>query len=98
MLKITEKEFQEQILDLARLQNWLRYHTWNSRRSQQGFPDLVLIRPPRVIFAELKVGDNDLSPYQRIYRELLLDCPGVEHYVWRPEGWDEIEEVLRRTR
>lgn len=98
MLKITEKEFQQQILDLAQLQNWRCYHTWNSRNSQQGFPDLVLVRPPRVIFAELKIGNNKPTPDQRIYRDLLLRCPGVEYYLWLPDCWEQIKQVLRRSR
>lgn len=97
MLKITEKEFQQSVVDYARLQNWLVFHPYHMRRSQPGYPDLTLLRD-RVVFAELKVGKNRLSMHQAMYRERLLACPGVEYFLWKPDMWDEIEEVLRRSR
>lgn len=45
-MKITEKQFQQHIIHLATLHGYLTYHTHNSRRSNPGFPDLTLIRPP----------------------------------------------------
>ncbi len=44
--KLYEKPFQAQVVELARLSGWLTYHTHDSRRSQSGFPDLVLVRAP----------------------------------------------------
>lgn len=38
---------------------WRFYHTRNSKGSDAGFPDVVLVRPPRLIFAELK---TDTAP------------------------------------
>ena len=98
VLKITEKSFQQQVVDYARLQGWFVYHTYNSRRSTPGFPDLTLVRAPRVIFAELKVGKGRLSMHQSVWRERLLACEGIEYYLWRPDSWDEIEEVLKLAR
>ncbi len=51
---LSERAFQRQIVQLAELMGWRTYHTYDSRRSNPGFPDLVLVRAPRVIFAELK--------------------------------------------
>lgn len=51
----TEAAFTDDVLGLARFYQFTGYHTHDSRRSQAGFPDLVLIRPPRLIFAELKL-------------------------------------------
>lgn len=39
-----ESEAQQTILDLAGWRRWWAYHTFDSRRSQGGFPDLVLVR------------------------------------------------------
>ena len=39
-LKETEKGFQAAVVELARLRGWLVYHTYDSRRSAKGFPDL----------------------------------------------------------
>jgi hypothetical protein len=36
--KLSEKQFIRQVIDLARLQGFLVYHTFDSRRSAVGFP------------------------------------------------------------
>ena len=58
---MTEKAFQSDVMRVAKMLGWLCYHTFDSRRSASGFPDLVLVRE-RVLFRELKVGKNKLSP------------------------------------
>lgn len=96
--KRQEDLFQSHVRGLAQLYGWgPDYHTYDSRRSPPGFPDLVLVRPPRVIFAELKVGRGVLTPYQRVWRDALLRCPGVEYFCWYPRDLLEIERVLRRA-
>ncbi|MDP9439871.1 MAG: VRR-NUC domain-containing protein [Actinomycetota bacterium] len=92
----TEKEFQAQVLDLARRSGWCCYHTHDSRRSAPGFPDLVLVRAPVVVFAELKTETGKVRPEQRDWLAALKRCEGVEARLWRPRDWPEIEEVLRR--
>lgn len=91
-----EAALQTRVLELCARHSWtLTYHTYDSRRSQRGFPDLVLVRPPRVIFAELKKEGEYLKPAQKPWRDALLACPGVEYYLWRPSDLPSIEEVLR---
>lgn len=85
-----------QVEDLARLSGWLCYHTYSSRRSVPGFPDLVMVRPPRVIFAELKSEKGRLRDAQREWLDALRRCESVEARLWRPSSWSEIEEVLAR--
>jgi hypothetical protein len=46
---INEAAFQRMIMDLARYNGWRVYHTHDSRRSEPGFPDLVIARVRRVI-------------------------------------------------
>ena len=91
---ITEREFTTQVRDLARLFGWLRYHTWLSQHSSAGFPDEVLVRPPRVIFAELKSESGHLSGDQEEWLDALARC-GQEVYLWRPPMLDSITELLR---
>ena len=91
---VTEKEFQSQILQLAKLSGWRCYHTHDSRRSAAGFPDPVLVRPPVVLFAELKSEGGKLRPEQSRWLAVLRTCPGVEMKLWRPSDWPEIEEAL----
>lgn len=82
------------VIDRAKLGRWFVYHTHDSRRSVAGFPDLVLIRPPRLIVAELKVGKNVATPEQNLWLNLFEDV-NVPAYIWRPCDWAEIESVLR---
>ncbi len=93
---IREKEFLQAVRELAELQGWLCYHTWNSLHSPAGFPDLVLVRPPRLLFVELKVGRNRTTPAQQHWLAQLGACPQVEVYLWTPDCWAEIERTLRR--
>ena len=94
-IAITEKQFEAQVKHLAKLFGWLYYHTWRSFHSPAGFPDCVMVRPPRVIFAELKTEKGQVSPHQQEWLDLLGQCPGVEVYLWRPSDFKEIVECLR---
>ena len=92
---LKEKQFQAQVVKVARLYGWVALSTWNSKHSPAGEPDLRLIRPPRVVFAELKTEKGRVTPAQREVMGLLSLCPGVEAYLWRPSDWDEIVKVIR---
>lgn len=61
---ISERDFQAQVVQLAQLQGWLAYHTFDSRRSAAGFPDLVLVRGSELIFAELKTDHGTVRAEQ----------------------------------
>ena len=92
---VMEKDFQAQVLDLARLCGWLCYHTHDSRRSAPGFPDLVLVRPPRLVFAELKSEEGKLRPEQRAWLKTLASCTQApESYMWRPRDLEAIQRTL----
>lgn len=91
---MTEKDLLNNIRELARLLRWLDYHTWTSIHSPRGFPDLVLVRPPRIIFAELKSSGRNPTPAQQEWLDALRRC-GLEVYLWRPEDWDDIVKILR---
>lgn len=66
-----EADWQKAIVETAILRGWLVYHTHDSRSSERGFPDLVLVRPPRLIFAELKNEKNKLSHDQEMWMAAL---------------------------
>ncbi len=94
----SEADFERQVLELARLLRFRVYHTWLSSHSAAGFPDLVLVKPPHVVFAELKSDTGQLSPAQEAWIDALSRCPGVRAFVWRPSDWDQIVAVLRGSR
>ena len=97
--KETEAQFQQTVIELAELHRWRIYHVANVKgklrsETSKGFPDLVLARPGRLVFAELKREGEDPTDEQEIWHALLRSA-GEEMYVWRPSDWREIEEVLR---
>jgi len=95
-MPVSEKHFQAQILQLAKLSGWRCYHTFDSRRSAASFPDLVLVRPPLVVFAELKSEGGKLRPEQAAWLQALRGCESVHAGLWRPGDWQDIEEMLCR--
>lgn len=91
----SEDQLLSNVAVYAARRGWIFYHPWKSYHSAAGFPDCTLIRPPRVIFAELKSMKGKMRPDQEIYKENLMACEGVEYYLWDPSHWSEIMEVLR---
>ncbi len=91
--RLTEAQWMRQFRELAQTLGWTFYHPWLSRFSPRGFPDCVICRPPRLIFAELKTDTGRLTPDQERWIEMLRAC-GQEAYVWRPRDWDDIVKVL----
>ena len=92
---MSEREFADQVVQLAVVFGWTVWRTWRSDHSPAGEPDLRMCRPPRYIAAELKTERGKLTPFQEQALELLRQCPGIEVFLWRPSQLDEIAEVLR---
>jgi VRR-NUC domain len=97
---LTEKRFQAQVVELARMSGFTTYHTYDSRRSSPGFPDLVIVKKGmgRPIFAELKTNKGKLSEPQEEWKEILEEIPGANYKLWRPSSWSEIEQILTRRK
>lgn len=91
---VTEKEFLASFVAYARLRGWLVYHTHDSRRSDPGFPDLVLVRGDVLVFAELKTETGRVSRAQSAWLAALADATDGRAFIWRPSSWGLIEEVL----
>jgi hypothetical protein len=94
-VNVTESEHQEAVIDLAKMLRWRVYHTFDSRHSEPGFPDLVLVRGPRIVFSELKRDTGKITAHQASWLAGLM-AAGGEVYVWRPRDWDQIVETLTR--
>ena len=94
-VNITEKAFAGDVAALAKMFGWRRYHTWRSIHSPAGFPDEVLVRGHRLIFAELKAQNGKVSTEQQAWLDDLKACGRAEVYVWRPADLQRIAEILR---
>jgi len=95
----SEAELQSHVMALAKSLGYTQqYHTHDSRRSQAGFPDLVLIhnRTKKLMFAELKAQAGRVSPAQESWLNDLR-MGGQVAEVWRPSDWvsGRIIQVLR---
>ena len=107
---VTEAELQVSVISAARELGWLVYHTRSSQQSEPGFPDLVMVQPPRIIFAELKTEKEPLRkghwnkskrnprwlPGQDDWAEAFAACPGVEYMLVRPSNVQLVYESLAR--
>jgi len=104
---MTEAQFMQQIIDLSRLYGWRVAHfrpamtrsgRWATpvQADGAGFPDLCMVKRARLIFAEIKSDKGKLSPEQETWITELTNCMRCEVYIWKPENWEEIVEVLTR--
>lgn len=108
-LRIGERAFMAQVVRYASLMGWRHFHDAATNlpracrtchapvrwaRNPAGFPDLVLVRPPRLVFVELKSARGRTTPDQAAWLAALRAC-GQECHVWRPADWHVVEEVLR---
>jgi len=85
---------------LAFSRGWKYYHAPDNKpingRIQKvipGFPDLVLVKENRLIFAELKKEVGRTTPEQDSWLA-ALKATGVEVYVWRPSQLPEVVQIL----
>ncbi len=91
---MSEAAWQGRVIDYARLRGWTVMHHPDSRRATAaGWPDLSLVRPPRLIFAELKAQQGRVRPEQALMHAVLRHC-SVDVWVWRPSDWPQVMETL----
>ena len=110
LIKLSEADFLRRIIDQAHAQGWIVAHfrsarvlkdgeeTWRTpvQADGAGFPDLVLVRGPRLLFVELKSAEGVVSPEQQVWLKALA-ATKVEVYVFRPGGpEEEIDALLAR--
>lgn len=100
----SESDFKDTVIDLAHHYKWLVHHDRPARTSRgwataiqgdAGFPDLVLAKFGRIIFAELKTETGGVTDEQQTWLDALAnwhsECWVV---VWRPSDMGLIRELL----
>ena len=106
---ISERDFKNSIVTLARDLGWLVHHDLPSQRANgswatatqgdSGFPDLVLVHPgdgarkPMVVFAELKTQRGKTTASQEQWLTALRAC-GQMAFIWRPSEMSAICQML----
>ena len=98
---ISEKAFMAAVVRVATQHGWMCYHTFDSRKSPMGYPDLTLARlpwsgrPGEVIWSELKV-EAPLTTQQEVWLATLSHVSRTEAYLWTPEDMPAIISRLQR--
>ncbi len=91
---MTERQLLDAVRDACRWSGLLVYHTADSRRSEPGFPDVVVVGPHGVIFRELKADRGRLTSEQVRWLDRLSQA-GADASVWRPDAWpDQVQAEL----
>jgi hypothetical protein len=94
-VQMSERQLQSAVVELAEWLGWKHYHTFDSRRSNPGFPDLTLVKDNTLLFVELKSAKGRLTAEQTEWLEALGFVATVA--TWRPRDWLDgtVERVLR---
>lgn len=105
---ISEQEFQQQVIDLAKLRNWKVAHFRSVRIQRKdgscyyatpvqedgaGFPDLILVRRGEIVVFECKRRGGKTSPEQEAWLAEFSRCQ-IPAFVVDPDSWDLIERTL----
>lgn len=100
-----EADWQRQITELAELLGWQWAHFRPAKTAKgwrtpvsgplgKGFPDLVLVRASRIIFAEVKSDTGKTTPEQEAVLAAIWRTSN-EAYIWRPCDWEHVVAVLQ---
>ena len=107
---MTENEFQQSIIDYARMNGWRIFHAQTSRiqrkdgsvyyatagiADSKGFPDLIMLKGRDIVVVEVKSDKGKCSDEQTEWLD-AWELAGAFVYVWRPSEWPEIERRLGR--
>lgn len=92
--EMLEAPFQASVISLAKLGGWRYYHTYNSKRSPEDFPDLILVKGPMLIVAECKRDSESPTPGQYEWLEAFDAVRMVWAGVWRPRDMAEITAMI----
>lgn len=72
----------------------MQRHPRKGRRwAAAGFPDMVLCKPPKIMFWEIKSKVGSVRQPQKEWIAALQGC-GIEARVVRPKDWNYVVDTL----
>jgi len=94
---ISEDELQNNIRQLCQVLRLPYYHTHDSRRSPEGWPDCAIVRGTTLILRELKRQNEKPTPAQIRWLDALSRVTAVDAGLWFPSNWlnGDVERALR---
>lgn len=94
LVALSEKELQSTVIEIMRWQAWRVYHTYDSRRSEPGFPDVVAVKGPRLLFVEFKTEKGKVTIDQKDWLDQLVNAHD-DVYLVRPSTMDAFLEDVK---
>ena len=103
---LTEAEWLRSVGDALDLTGWAWIHHRPARRAQgkwttatqgnsaKGFPDVVAVRPPRVLWLELKTERGRVSVEQNSWLDLLRASGQEAHVLRMPRDWSSFTALI----
>lgn len=93
----TEGQLESKLRLYAKGLGKLYYHTFNSKRSDPGYPDCSILDPQggTLWVVELKSEDGVVSPAQRRWLEALSKVTRVETGVYKPSNITKLFNDLK---
>lgn len=93
---VPEKTLLAQVLGLAQRYSWRTYHTFDSRHSAAGFPDVIAIRGSRLLAIECKSSKGKPTREQQEWLLAFVAVSQVDAWVVRPaDDLSDLEAQLR---
>lgn len=92
----SERAYMAELVDVLGRFGWRSYHTFDSRHSVAGFPDIVAIKGSRLLAIEVKSDTGKVSAEQREWLVAFANVEGVDAFVIRPA--DDLSELLEIMR
>lgn len=105
--QLKEREWQKQVEEALDAFGWWWMHIppnvivcshcrrRNFRGIRKGFPDIFAMRPPHMLYIELKTEHGHLGTEQKRVRDMLLAC-GQTFVHARPRDREQLLEHIRR--
>jgi hypothetical protein len=106
-----EKDFQDTIVQTLEMFGYVVEHTyplltrprggqpvWRTGSTLKGKPDLIAVRPPRILAIEVKGENTVLEPDQRAVLSLYAAVPCARAWVIRPHDppWPLVQRWIER--
>lgn len=107
-LKLSEGDFQRQIIEYAHIRRWkvahfrsvkvqrkdgTTYYQTPVQADGEGWPDLFLVRGFQAIAIEVKSEQGKLSQLQEEWLDSLARAR-IPSYCIRPSDWGKVEQIL----
>lgn len=104
-----EREFQNTLVSLLEMFGYVTEHTyplltkqgfWRTGSTLKGKPDLIALRPPRLLAIEVKGPTGRLEPAQRAVLSIYAAVPSARAWVVTPTDppWADVQAWVRRPK